>query len=556
MTQARRSAIAFLARPGQATDQFAIATYDDARKLSILHEFSSDRASLTRTLQASLHDAVRLSGYAGQRDARIEELRRPTNGGARGAEVTATSYASEDSSTMARILNLTRSLVDGLASWPGYKALVYVGDGIPENPGQEYGVAAGTLSLTAEVGGLALAAAGSNVTLHAVQASGLEAGSAAEMSASSARTNVLKTLALNTGGVSTTTNDLTGAFASIEASAAGYYVLAYAPEDPPDGRSHSINLKLRSRNLDLRYRRTFTRFTPSQARARAIEAAFVVPELHPDLDLDLVAVAGPVTSRARFVDLVIYVPSGKLLYLPDPQGAAARLEVGLVALDPDKKEIFRLARSVRVAGDARLVGGATPAAGGSALALNLHSRVMLPASGGSITAVVADDASGTIGSARVQVAAFTAERPGAEGLSLYAVDEQSLWVEIESADAAHNEARTTASRWIGPALRTRFAPGERIACGFRMPGGGGTAVVPRELRLDVLQGEAVVRSRGMPAAGDMAGPPVNPAAPLSAELPLAGLADGDYLLRLQEDGQPDAVELGRVPFRIVPRAAP
>jgi hypothetical protein len=59
----------------------------------------------------------------------------------------------------------------------------------------------------------------------------------------------------------------------------------------------------------------------------------------------------------------------------------------------------------------------------------------------------------------------------------------------------------------------------------------------------------------MPAAGE-SGPPVNPAAPLSAEVPLAGLADGDYLLRLQGNGTSGAVELGRMPFRIVPRAAP
>jgi hypothetical protein len=456
---------------------------------------------------------------------------------------------------MARILNLTRSLVDGLASWPGYKAMVYIGDGIPESPALEYGVDAGNLSLTAEIGHLALAAGGSNVTLHSVLASGLVAGTAAEMSASSRRENVLATLALDTGGVSATTNDLAGAFAKIEASAEGYYVLAYVPEGPPDGRSHSVNLKLRNKTLDLRYRRFFTRFTASQTRARAIEAAFAVPELHPDLDLDLVAVAGAVTGRERFADLVIYVPPGKVLFLPGPQGAAARLEVGLVALDPDKKEILRLARTVRVAGDARRVADATRSAGGGTLALNLYARVKLPGSGASVTAVVADDASGAIGSTRVQVAASAAERPQAEGLSLYSVDEESLWVEVGSGDAMRKDAGTAASRQIGPALRTRFAPGERIACGLRMAGSG-AAVAPRDLLLEVLKGDAVVRSSRVPITAGPMGPPANPAGSLTAEVPLAGLADGDYLLRLAAYGDPGTVEIGRLPFRIIPLAAP
>lgn len=555
MTQARNAAIKFLARPGQATDQFAIVTYDEARKLTVLHEFSSDRADLTRTLQASLKDSVRMSEYDSQRESHMEDLRRIAIEGGRGAGFTATSFASEDSGKMARILNLARSLVDGLAAWPGYKAMVYIGDGIPESPAQEYGVEAGNLSLTAEIGGLALAAGGSNVTLHSVQTTGLVAGSPGEAGAASRRANVLKTLALDTGGVADITNDLTGAFAKIEASAEGYYVLAYVPEGPPDGRSHSVNLKLRSRILDLRYRRFFTRFTPSQARARAVEAAFIAPELHPDLALDLVAVTGAVTGHERFADLVVYVPSGKVLFLPDKQGAAARLEVGLVALDADKKEILRLARTVRVSGDARRTSGAARPAGGGALALDLYARVKLPAAGATVTAVVADDASGTIGSARVQVAASAAQRPEAEGLSLYAVDEESLWVEVESGDATRKDLETAASRTIGPALRTRFAPGERIACGFRMSGGA-SAIAPRDLLLEVLKGEAVVRSHSVPITAGPMGHPANPAGSLSAEVPLAGLADGDYLLRLAASGDPGTVEIGRLPFRIVSRDGP
>jgi VWFA-related protein len=559
MTNARRAAMNYLSRPGPVSDQFSIAVYDERRKLSILHEFTSDRAELIQVLESSLADPLRRSDYADEREAHIEEIEQLKAEARQSpdsvvklheADSKGTSFAGEDSARMGHELAIMRTLVDALAPWPGYKALVFVGDGITDNPAFDYGQQDPHLALTAEIGHLGFAAAGSNVTLHSVQTSGVQAGTVKELAATRRRSNVLTQLAVDTGGVARTTNDIAAAFSDVEASAEGYYVLAYAPEGPPDGKVHSVRIQVKRKNMNVRFRRTFTRFAPSEARERAIEAAYIAPELHRELGLDLVAVAGPPSGRDRLVDLVLYVPPGKVLFLPQPGGAAARLEVGLVAFDAQGRETLKVARRVRVAVDA------TRAVSGGPLALDFFSRVKMPvAGGGSVTAVLTDVQSGTIGSAKIVLPAPDEGPLEAVGLSLYSLEERSLWLEIDPQGAQRSEGEVDLQHSVGPALRSRFVPGETVECGFRM-----TRMPPdagdRSLHLQVLRGDEVVRRRAI--APRETGAPATPAGgqgTLRADVPVAGLADGEYMLCIEEEREARPVQIARMPFRIVPRSS-
>jgi VWFA-related protein len=579
MTNARRAAMSYLARPGPVSDQFSIAGYDERRKLSILHDFTSDRTELVRVLESSLADPLRQSDYADERDRRIEEIDRLVSEAMQskvGAEAMrheasskATSYAGEDSGRMGRELTVMRTLVDALAPWPGYKALVFVGDGITDNPAFDYGQSDPHLALTAEIGHLGFAAAGSNVTLHSVQTSGVPAGDARGsnvalrsaqtsvvtagntrgLAASRRRSNVLSQLALDTGGVARASNDVAGAFSDVERSAEGYYVLAYAPEGPPDGKIHTINIHVKRKNMNLRFRRTFTRFTPSEARERAVEAAYIAPELHHELGLDLVAVAGPPSGRDRLVDLVLYVPPGKILFLPQPGGAAARLEVGLVAFDAHGNETLRVARRVRVSVDA------ARAVSGGSLALDFFSRVKMPAAGGgSVTAVLTDAQSGAIGSTKIAVPSPDEGPLQVVGLSLYSMEEHSLWLEIDPQGSPRAAGEVELQHSIGPALRSRFVPGETVECGFRMTGSRPDAREGGTLHLQVVRGDEVVRRRTIaPHEGGAAAPTDAGQGTLRADVPVAGLADGEYMLCIEEEREARPVQLARMPFRIVPR---
>lgn len=546
MTNARRAAIQFIDRPGLPTDQFGLSSYSESRKLDVFQEFTSDRALLKQVLEKSVNDKVRYSDFGAERITRMEEVRRlrgeakfnPTSGAQ--AESLAKSYATEDSSRMGRVLTNMKILVDALAAYEGYKAIIFIGEGVPQNPGNDYELNDPRLEITSEISGLAFAAGGANVTLHSIQVDGLKAGGAGEVGATSRRSSVLSTLALDTGGVALTSNDMSGALGTIEQSSAGYYLMTYAPQDLPDGNYHSVALKCARRGVTIRYRRGFVRYKPEEARVRAIQAAYVAPELHRQMGIDLAVVAGPRAGNERVYDLVLYVPPKRLLFLPQAGGPAARLEVGVVAYEAGGSETLRLARRVRVAPEAAGLPSAV------ASGFDFFTRVRLPDRAQTITAVISDLQSGDIGSVRVDVRPPSAQAGSAQGLSLYATREKSLWVEIGDASGKPAAAgpELDAGVTAGPALRTRFAPGETIACGFKP--GGVSADAAAEMRLVVRRGEEVVRtfSFAPPSASGGGG------GTLHADLPTGGLADGDYIASVETTQAGATTEIGRMNFRI------
>jgi VWFA-related protein len=551
MTAARKAAIAFLERPGRPSDQFGLASYSQKRRLEILHDFTSDRTALRAILDASLKDNVRMSDFGTERNERLAEMDRKEREARQSSAVSpvameqqvqqmARAGATQDGEVMRRVLSSMSTLVEAISTWPGYKAVVYVGEGVPENPADDYGLNDPRLALTQDIGDLAMSAGSANVTLHSVQTEGVVAGGAGTVAAASRRSNTLATMALDTGGTTTTSNDLLGALATVEKSSEGYYLLAYAPEGPPDGAIHSVEIRASNRSLVLRYRRQFTRWLPEEARTRALQAAYIAPELHGDMRLDLAVVRGPVAGSDRLFDVVLYVPPEQILFVPQPGGPLARLDVGFVVIDASGRETLRLARRVN------LTPGGPRAPGEKALAIDFFTRVRLPDRDQTITAVVADAQSGTIGAARLLYKAETAGA-GATGVSLYSLDERSLWVEVAAAAAGDKpDAERASATTVGPALRTGFSPFERVSCGFRTPAPA-AAGDPPGLRLVVLRGDDVVRTRNVDetAKGERADPGTH-----GADLPIDGLADGEYVLRIDEMRPEGPVEIGRARFRI------
>ena len=574
LAAARQAADRFLAGGLAPSDQVALAAYD--RRLRILHDFTTDRESLRQAIARSLADPVRLSDFAEEQRSRDEELRRllsvpgrhtpgsRAGGGGqpatrfeaesarmlesqlRQASILATNYASEEGPRLARALGAVRTLIDSLAAWPGYKALVFMGDGIPENPAQPYldrilalgqnpEVAALAVrhSLTPEIEAVSRAAAAAGVTIHTIQTLGLGGISAADLTAARRRSNSLTAVALNTGGVASTSNDLLRALQEADAATRAYYVLGYVPEGPPDGRYHWVQIRLRDkgRAARLRFRRGFTRLTPSEARSRTLLAAHLLPELYTDIPFDLTTVPGPAGGSGRVVDLVLHLPSDRLLFLPEAGGPTARAEVGFVSLDDSGRETFRAAGGVRLTLGPEAAGIRHPG-------VNLFCRALLPEAAQGVTAVVLDAAAGVVGSARLRLpAASPGDRPIA-GLSLYSLSDRSVWVEIPAAVAA---GEPPADYTVGPALKTRFTSGEPIACGFRTAGQGGGP-----FRLLVRGGTRTFLDLEVPADGPGA------EGTRSLPLPLERLEPGDYVLVVEEAGPLGPAERGRLTFQITP----
>src|SRR5439155_9973462 len=183
------------------------------------------------------------------------------------------------------------------------------------------------------------------------------------------------------------------------------------------------------------------------------------PELFPDLGVEISAVPGPAGGTARIYDLVLHVPPGRAVFVPQQGGATARLESGFVAIDESLRETVRAAREARIT--------LTDAAAQDRLGIDFYSRIRVPPDAQTITAVVSDRTAGTFGAARLKLPA-AARAPETLGLSIYSMTEKSLWVEIPAGRATTPSDDAAAEYAVGPALKTTFTVGEPLACGFRL----------------------------------------------------------------------------------------
>ena len=133
------------------------------------------------------------------------------------------------------------------------------------------------------------------------------------------------------------------------------------------------------------------------------------------------------------------------------------------------------------------------------------------------------------------------------GLSIYSLEQKSLWIDVDAPVGQGEERNAEIHTYeSGPAFRTRFAPGEPVACGFRLPGGG--PADGRRLEIVILQGEEVIRSKSL---GEQDG---GATGTVKVTLPVQGLANGDYVLLIREISEAGDLEHGRLAFRIDPDA--
>jgi hypothetical protein len=128
------------------------------------------------------------------------------------------------------------------------------------------------------------------------------------------------------------------------------------------------------------------------------------------------------------------------------------------------------------------------------------------------------------------------------GLSLYAVEEKGLWIEmpLDRALAAVRDAPR--GNMVGPSVRTTFAVGESPVCAFRRPDPGqeGNAALQVEIRGNGTR----IRSIAVPP------PAADAAGTVKIALPMGGLPPGDYTVTVQAAGQDGATDRGTVPLRV------
>ena len=540
LTQARQAADKLLETGLTPTDQVALVSYD--QRLRLLHDFTTDRGALRSALARSLKDASRFSDFPAEDELLHEDFdSNPTP-----AHLAA--LCEQERKRMSSSLRAVESLVTSLSQWRGYKAIVFMGDGFSDPPmtdlwrrlerttgqGQGNTLFQGTCILGDEVRQILRAASAAGVVIDTIQTTGLDVD---EDKKASDKEGTLRTLSFNTGGTFSNSNDFAGALRAVERDSAALYVLGYEPVEKADGRFHSVIVRCRKEGVSLRYRRGFARLPPDEVRANALDTAYLFPEMMPRTGLELQAVQGPSAEKDRVVDLVLYVPSGGLLFLPGPNGAAAKITVGFVGLEGSRKTLDT-SRTVSI----RRASGSSDLSG-----VNLYCRARLPLAEQTVTAVIRDENSEVVGAARATIPSRPPGDLKTIGLALYSPSHRSVWVEVPPTPPADGSALSPAGK-VGPALTGTFMAGEPAEAGFRWAPG---ARSPASYRLEIRAAGEVVRSRTVEAAAG------DPAASIQVGLPVEGLAAGAYDVAVLALFDGNETEAGVTPLRIVePEAAP
>ena len=132
------------------------------------------------------------------------------------------------------------------------------------------------------------------------------------------------------------------------------------------------------------------------------------------------------------------------------------------------------------------------------------------------------------------------------GLSIYSLRERSVWVDLPEDDPKETTPAAE-GRKVGPAMKADYAQGEPLVCGFRMPAGSEGA--HPDLRLEILQGNVVLKTVGVEPRDSGADEKVHVA------LPVEGLLPGDYMVTIQEILPTGAIDRGTAPLSIRPPEA-
>lgn len=270
----------FLGRHVQSNDRVMLASYE--RSLKIRQGLTSD----SRLIANGLFDLEELSGNSTQADEerrnliqRIEEARSPQH-----VRTWLRTYSQSVQNDLIHTMRALQELVDSLAGLPGRKALLYVSDGLPMTPGEEFYVAAQasypqesfildarSYDATPKFEALAALANSNRVSFYTLDAAGVRVSSAIDVerggggiegfhtSLDSATVknlhNSLKFLADETGGAAiVNTNNYGPALDRLAGDFETYYSLGYSASHYGDGKYYKLKVEVKRRGLEVRHR--------------------------------------------------------------------------------------------------------------------------------------------------------------------------------------------------------------------------------------------------------------------------------------------------------------
>jgi VWFA-related protein len=340
----------FLHKELKPGDEVMIVRYD--QKLDVRRQFTADLAVLDADLQAILKLPTDVRKYEQSLATAIRGVRFSINGGEGSgtlAEAAISSWAGEESIMVQGALDGLDSVVSWLAGLPGRKAILYVSDGLPLVPGLDLftiysrapqsteagkrisAMTAQKFDLTPRFRQLTAHASRNRVAFYPIEAFGTRRSddSLFDSVALVNRQDALRFLAEDTGGRALlNAADVPGALARVSDDLGTYYSIGYQPRRQGDEAEHKIEVRVKSRGAQVRYRQWYRDKPAGEVVA---EATLAVMRFGPE-DNPLEAAMEIVPGKKPGETLVrIRVPVSKLYLQPGDGSRQGQLRLYVVA---------------------------------------------------------------------------------------------------------------------------------------------------------------------------------------------------------------------------------
>jgi VWFA-related protein len=340
-------------KPG---DEVMLVRYD--QRLDIRRQFTPDLKLIDADLAEVLKLPTDVRKYQQSLGQALQSIAAAQLGGERtpggdpiGAEVEGqvAAWAGEESIMVQGALDALDSVVSWLAGLPGRKAVLYVSDGLPLTPGLDLfttyshspqanhaqhisAMSAEKFDMTARFRQLTAHASRNRVAFYPIEAYGTRDGSAVSLFDSLSveiRQAGLRFLADDTGGRALlNATDVPGALAKVAQDFETYYSIGYQPKRPGDEVEHKIEVKVRTRGAQVRYRQWYRDKPVSETVA---EATLAVMRFGPE-DNPLGAKLEVVPNRKPGETLVrIQIPIAKLFLQSNGASRQGQLRLYVVA---------------------------------------------------------------------------------------------------------------------------------------------------------------------------------------------------------------------------------
>jgi VWFA-related protein len=338
-------------------DRVMLMTFD--REPHLRRPFTSDPAIIA----SALFEIEKLSANGTRLDSERREvlgiIRDAENANAAYSRVR--SYAESLHNDLSFSIDSLRDLVASLAGLPGRKAILYVSDGLELVPGEDVFSAlqdkfkdassvlleAHEFDLSRRFQELVASANANRISFYSLDAGGLRMSSASSAEERNPSTTAytdqiywgnlqgsIQMMAEDTGGLTImNTNDPAKGLEIVAADFRNYYSLGYAT-GTGDGRYHKVDVKTKRKDLLVRHRDGY-RDKPVETRM----SDGVMAALHFDFEsnpLGVVIERGEESARDDgnfLVAIVVRIPIGKLVLVPQGDRQVARVRLFFAALD-------------------------------------------------------------------------------------------------------------------------------------------------------------------------------------------------------------------------------